>query len=227
MTAPVPLHAMRLVFLGPPGAGKGTQAQILASRFGVRQISTGDILRRNVADGTQLGRRAKAFMDAGDLVPDDVIVAMMERELGAGASFILDGFPRTVAQAEALDAMLARLALPLGAALLFDSDRPTLIERLAGRWTNPRSGRTYHAIFNPPRLAGIDDEDGGPLVQRPDDSRDVVSDRLATYDAKTRPLVDYYARMGLLKRIDGLQPIDAVTAEVLRALGAEADGLLA
>lgn len=227
MTAPVALHAMRLVFLGPPGAGKGTQAQILASRFGVRQISTGDILRRNVADGTQLGRRAKAFMDAGDLVPDDVIVAMMERELGVGASFILDGFPRTVAQAEALDAMLARLALPLGAALLFDSDRPTLIERLAGRWTNPRSGRTYHTIFNPPRLAGIDDEDGGPLVQRPDDSRDVVSDRLATYDAKTRPLVDYYSRMGLLKRIDGLQPIDAVTAEVLRALGAEADGLLA
>ncbi len=227
MTAPVALHAMRLVFLGPPGAGKGTQAQILASRFGVRQISTGDILRRNEAAGTQLGRRAKAFMDAGDLVPDDVIVAMMERELGVGASFILDGFPRTVAQAETLDAMLARLALPLGAALLFDSDRPTLIERLAGRWTNPRSGRTYHTIFNPPRLAGIDDEDGGPLVQRPDDSRDVVSDRLVTYDAKTRPLVDYYARMGLLKRIDGLQPIDAVTAEVLRALGAEADGLLA
>jgi len=227
MTAPVALHAMRLVFLGPPGAGKGTQAQILASRFGARQISTGDILRRNVFDGTELGKRAKASMDAGDLVPDDVIVAMMERELGVGASFILDGFPRTVGQAEALDAMLTRLALSLSAALLFDSDRPTLIERLAGRWTNPRSGRTYHAIFNPPRLAGIDDEDGGPLVQRPDDSRDVVSDRLATYDAKTRPLVDYYARMGLLKRIDGLQPIDAVTAEVLRALGAEADGLLA
>jgi len=227
MTAPVALHAMRLVFLGPPGAGKGTQAQILASRFGARQISTGDILRRNVFDGTELGKRAKASMDAGDLVPDDVIVAMMERELGVGASFILDGFPRTVGQAEALDAMLTRLALSLSASLLFDSDRPTLIERLAGRWTNPRSGRTYHAIFNPPRLAGIDDEDGGPLVQRPDDSRDVVSDRLATYDAKTRPLVDYYARMGLLKRIDGLQPIDAVTAEVLRALGAEADGLLA
>ncbi len=226
MTAPVPLHAMRLVFLGPPGAGKGTQAQILARRFGARQISTGDILRRNVVDGTELGKRAKTFMDAGDLVPDDVIIAMMERELGVGASFILDGFPRTVAQAEALDAMLGRLALPLGAALLFDSDRETLIERLAGRWTNPRTGRTYHTIFNPPQMAGVDDDDGTALVQRPDDSREVVSDRLATYDAKTKPLVDYYARKGLLKRIDGLQSIEAVTAEILRALGTEVDGLL-
>ncbi|MBC5802568.1 MAG: adenylate kinase [Candidatus Eremiobacteraeota bacterium] len=210
---------MRLVFLGPPGAGKGTQAQILVGRFGARQISTGDILRRNVADGTELGKRAKAFMDAGALVPDDVIVAMMEPELGAGAAFILDGFPRTVAQAEALDAMLTRLALPLGAALQFDADREVLIERLAGRWTNPRTGRTYHTLFNPPRVAGIDDEDGGPLVQRPDDARDVVAQRLATYDAKTKPLIDYYARRGLLQRIDGVQPIEAVTADVLRALG--------
>jgi len=224
MTGPVPLHAMRLVFLGPPGAGKGTQAQILAARFGARQIATGDILRRNVADGTELGKKAKAFMDAGSLVPDDVIVAMMERELGVGAPFILDGFPRTVAQAEALDGMLARLALPLGAALQFDADRDVLIERLAGRWTNPRTGRTYHTLFNPPRVPGIDDEDGGPLVQRPDDSRDVVSERLATYDAKTKPLVDYYAHAGLLQRIAGLQPIEAVTADVLRALGADGSG---
>ncbi len=206
---------MRLVFLGPPGAGKGTQAKLLEERFAVRQISTGDILRANVAAGTALGVRAKAFMDAGDLVPDDVIIGMMESELGGADSFILDGFPRTVAQASALDAMLKKLGLPLTAVILFDAQRDALIERLTGRWTNPRTGRTYHAVFNPPKVAGIDDEDGGPLEQRRDDSRDVVVERLTTYDEKTAPLVDYYAGTGLLARIDGLKPIGDVTAEVL------------
>jgi len=209
---------MRLVFLGPPGAGKGTQAKVLENRFGVQQISTGDILRRNVDEGTPLGLKAKSFMDAGDLVPDDVIIAMMEGELHGRESFTLDGFPRTVAQAEALDALLARLDLPLTAVLLFDAKREALVERLAGRWTNPRSGRTYHTLFNPPKVAGIDDEDGGPLVQRPDDRREVVSDRLATYDAKTAPLVEYYTRKGLLVPIDGLKAIDDVTSDVLAAL---------
>jgi adenylate kinase len=211
-------RTMRLVFLGPPGAGKGTQAKVLEQRFGARQISTGDILRANVADGTALGKRAKSFMDAGDLVPDDVIIGMMEGELGSAPSFVLDGFPRTVAQAGALDATLARLELPLSAVLLFDADRETLIARLTGRWTNPRSGRTYHALFNPPKVAGIDDEDGGPLEQRRDDTHDVVVERLATYDQKTAPLIDYYAKTGLLVRIDGLKPIDAVTNDVLVAL---------
>jgi adenylate kinase len=154
-------------------------------------------------------------MDAGDLVPDDVIIGMMESELGGADSFILDGFPRTVAQASALDAMLKKLGLPLTAVILFDAQRDALIERLTGRWTNPRTGRTYHAVFNPPKVAGIDDEDGGPLVQRRDDSRDVVVERLTTYDEKTAPLVDYYAGTGLLARIDGLKPIGDVTAEVL------------
>jgi adenylate kinase len=210
---------MRLVFLGPPGAGKGTQAKVLEERFGARQISTGDILRANVKNGTPLGSRAKSFMDAGDLVPDDVIIGMMESELGSSASFVLDGFPRTVAQARALDATLAKLGLPLSAVLLFDANRETLIERLTGRWTNPRSGRTYHSVFNPPKVAGIDDEDGGPLEQRRDDTREVVVERLATYDEKTAPLVDYYAGTGLLVRIDGLKPIEAVTADMLGALG--------
>jgi adenylate kinase len=151
-------------------------------------------------------------------VPDDLIIGMMESELGGADSFILDGFPRTVAQASALDAMLKKLGLPLTAVILFDAERNALIERLTGRWTNPRSGRTYHAVFNPPKVAGIDDEDGGPLEQRRDDSRDVVVERLTTYDEKTAPLVDYYAGTGLLARIDGLKPIGDVTAEVIDAI---------
>ncbi len=214
--------ALRLVFLGAPGAGKGTQAKILEDRYSVRQISTGDILRNNVAAGTPLGARAKSYMDAGGLVPDDVIVGMMEGELGSLDSFVLDGFPRTVGQAVALDEMLARLGSPLTAVVLFDADRPALIERLTGRWTNPRSGRTYHSVLNPPRVAGVDDEDGGPLVQRKDDTLEVVLERLATYDAKTAPLVDYYAKTGLLVRIDGLRSIEEVTAGLLRALDGSA-----
>ncbi|MGP6159167.1 MAG: adenylate kinase [Vulcanimicrobiaceae bacterium] len=213
---------MRVVFLGPPGAGKGTQAKILEERFAARQISTGDLLRKNVAEGTELGRKAKSFMESGGLVPDDLIIAMMEGELATTDAFILDGFPRTVPQAEALDAMLRRLGKPLVAVLLFEADSDVLLRRLTGRWTNPRSGRTYHMEFNPPLEAGIDDEDGGALVQRPDDTAEVVSKRLTTYEAQTAPLIGYYEKAGLLVRIDGLAPIDQVTHEVLSALaGAE------
>ncbi len=209
---------MRVVFLGPPGAGKGTQAKVLEERFGARQISTGDLLRKNVAEGTELGRKAKAYMESGGLVPDELIVAMMEGELASTDAFILDGFPRTVPQAEALDAMLRRLGKPLAAVLLFEADNDVLLRRLTGRWTNPRSGRSYHMEFNPPRVPGIDDEDGGPLVQRPDDTAEVVSKRLATYGAQTAPLIGYYDKAGLLVRIDGLAPIDRVTKDVLSAL---------
>ena len=211
-------RGLRLVLLGPPGAGKGTQAKVLEERFAVRQISTGDILRRNVAAGTPLGIEAEPYMTAGDLVPDDVIVGAIEGELASSSSFILDGFPRTVAQAEALDAMLRRLDVPLTAVLSFDADRPTLVERLTGRWSNPRSGRTYHTVFNPPIVAGVDDEDGGPLVQRPDDAPDVIEERLATYDLKTAPLIAYYTASGSLARIDGLKAIGDVTADVLAAI---------
>ena len=210
---------IRLVFLGPPGAGKGTQAKFLEDRFGVRQISTGDILRRNVAQQTELGQQAKSFMNSGKLVPDDLIIAMMAGELAATDSFILDGFPRTVAQAEALDGLLARLALPLTAVLLFEADRDTLFARLTGRWTNPRSGRTYHTIFNPPAVAGVDDEDGGPLLQRPDDTAEVVTKRLATYELETAPLIAYYDPRGNVIRIDSLRPIDDVAQAVASALG--------
>jgi adenylate kinase len=212
---------VRLVFLGPPGAGKGTQAKALEDRFGLRQISTGDILRRHVAAKTELGLQAKSFMESGKLVTDDLIIAMMEHELKGSESFILDGFPRTVAQAGALDALLARLELPLTAVLLFEADRDTLFARLTGRWTNPRSGRSYHMLFNPPVAAGVDDEDGGPLIQRPDDTADVVSKRLSTYELETAPLVAYYEPRGILVRIDSLKPIDVVAADVQHALGVQ------
>ena len=211
---------IRLVFLGPPGAGKGTQAKVLEERYGAVHISTGDILRKNVAAGTKLGALAKPHMEAGGLVPDDLIVGMMEDALASHDAFILDGFPRTVAQAVALDEALARLHKPLTAVLLFEADRKTLVERLTGRWSNPRSGRVYHVVFNPPNVPGIDDEDLGPLVQRKDDTLEVVENRLATYDRETSPLIDYYAERGSLVRIDGLQAIDAVSEAVVRAIEA-------
>ncbi len=211
---------MRLVLLGPPGAGKGTQAKALEERFAVRQISTGDILRANVAQGTLLGLQAKGFMDSGKLVSDDLIIAMMELELAGEESFLLDGFPRTVAQAVALDALLQRLNLPLTGVLLFEADRDTLFKRLTGRWTNVRTGRTYHTEFQPPKVAGIDDEDGGPLMQRPDDTPEVVAKRLDTYARETAPLIEYYGPRETFVRIDALAPIDVVTASVDRALAA-------
>ncbi|HEY0798821.1 MAG TPA: nucleoside monophosphate kinase, partial [Candidatus Baltobacteraceae bacterium] len=172
------MSALRIVMLGPPGSGKGTQSQILERRFGVRQISTGDILRRHRADKTPLGLEAQPYMDRGDLVPDAIIIGMMESDLPRDRGFVLDGFPRTVPQAQALDEMLARLNIPLTRVLLFDCEREELIKRLTGRWTNPRSGRVYHAVYSPPKVAGIDDEDHGPLVQRADDTLETVTKRL-------------------------------------------------
>ncbi len=210
---------IRVVFLGPPGAGKGTQAQILEQKYGARQISTGDILRRHRQAGTALGKEAQAYMDRGDLVPDDVIIKMFEDELGNVAQgFILDGFPRTVPQAQALDALLERLHLSL-AVLLLAADRSELIKRLTGRWTNPRTGRVYHEIYDPPRKPGIDDEDGQPLVQRPDDRPETVTKRLDVYEAQTAPLVEYYGKKGLLVPIDAMQPAEDVTKQIVAALG--------
>lgn len=210
---------IRVIFLGPPGAGKGTQARILEQKYGVRQIATGDILRRHRQEGTPLGKEAEAYMDRGALVPDELIIKMFEEELGETDGFILDGFPRTVPQAEALDALLAKLQLPLTAVLLFDTDRNELIARLTGRWTNPRSGRVYHAKYDPPKTPGIDDEDGGPLIQRPDDRPETVGKRLDVYDQQTAPLIDYYDRAGLLVRLDAMQPVPAVTDAIVRRLG--------
>jgi adenylate kinase len=212
---------MDLIFLGPPGAGKGTQAKILQKRAGVRQLSTGDILRRHRLNGTTLGREAQDYMDRGDLVPDGLIVAMVEHELSPPGCILFDGFPRTLAQAQALDALLQRNKREVRA-ILFQMPKELLVERLSGRWTNPKSGRVYHDKFNPPKVDHIDDEDGTPLIQRPDDRPETVRARLDVYERQTAPLAAYYDEPGAsrLVKIDANRPIADVTAEIEKALAA-------
>jgi adenylate kinase len=214
--------SVRLVFLGPPGAGKGTQARILQQYFGIPQISTGDILRENRALGTSLGTEAEGYMKRGELVPDAIIVAMIGDVLKDNSSgFVLDGFPRTVAQAVAFDDLLARKGWTLDGVVLFDGDRKSLTERLSARWVNPRNGRSYNAITSPPKVAGVDDEDGGTLIQREDDRPETIVTRLEEYDAKTRPLIDYYRGGGRLVEIDALRDVDEVAAELAGAIRVE------
>ncbi len=212
---------MRVVFLGPPGAGKGTQARILHEQFGLEQIATGDILRRNCVQQTELGLQAQGYMQRGELVPDELVIAMIGRELARlPTGFVMDGFPRTVAQAQALDDLLTEHGWSLDAAVLFSLDRRTLISRLASRWTNPRNGRTYNTLTNPPRIAGIDDEDGGELVQRDDDRPDTVEKRLDVFDAQTRPLIEYYRKTGRLVEVDALASVEAVAGHIGAAISA-------
>ncbi|MDQ6929804.1 MAG: adenylate kinase [Candidatus Eremiobacteraeota bacterium] len=209
---------MRLIFLGPPGAGKGTQARILEQRFGARQIATGDILRAHRVNKTQLGEAAQGFMDRGELVPDELIIKMIEGELKGAQGFIMDGFPRTLPQAESFDRLLTENNWDLDGVVLFTADRETLVHRLSGRWTNPRNGRTYNTSSNPPLAAGVDDEDGGPLVQRDDDKPETVTNRLGVFEAQTKPLVEYYRSKGKLIEANGLLPVDQVTLEITNAL---------
>ena len=203
---------LNLILFGPPGAGKGTQAQRLTTDFQLPFISTGDMLRANVADETELGCKAKQYMDAGDLVPDDLILAMAQDRLeqpDARDGFILDGFPRTLEQAQALDAMLSKLDRRVTAALLVDVPDEEVVRRLSGRRVCVKSGHNYHVEFDPPKREDVCDQDGSRLIQRDDDKPEVIEHRLAVYHEKTAPLVDYYDERGLMRRVDGTrEPAD-------------------
>lgn len=215
---------MRLILLGPPGAGKGTQAQRLTERLGIPQVSTGDILRAAVAAGTPLGREAKAYMDRGALVPDGVVIGIIRERLKAPdytRGYILDGFPRTVAQAEALGETLKAMGTPLTAVLSLTVDPEELVRRLAGRRSCGSCGAAYHLDTAPPRRPGRCDRCGGELFQREDDREETIRKRLAVYRDQTAPLVEYYRGRGLLKEVDGRGEIADVFARISRVLGAE------
>lgn len=213
---------MRLIFLGPPGAGKGTQARLLTNQFGARHISTGDILREYAVAGNDLGIAAEGFMRRGELVPDELILKMIEAELERSPNgFIMDGFPRTPAQARAFDALLARKGAALDAVVLFDVDRDTLVTRLTSRWTNPITGKSYNAVTNPPPGPGMRDADGTELIQRDDDKAETVSRRLDVYQQQTEPLVEYYRRSGKLCTVNGLAPVEDVTRQILAKVARE------
>ena len=209
---------MRLILLGPPGAGKGTQAEVLVEKLGVPQISTGDILRSAVKNGTPVGLKAKAFMDAGDLVPDDVIIGVVKERLTADDcknGYIFDGMPRTIAQAEAIDAQ----GVVIDNVLSIEVPDEVIIDRLGGRRTCPECGIIYHIITKKPEKDGICDGCGTALIIRKDDEADTIKNRLLTYHKETEPLIDYYRKQGKLKEVGGDYGIAEQTAEVLKVLG--------
>jgi adenylate kinase len=212
---------VRLVLVGPPGAGKGTQAQYIAEHLGVPQISTGDIFRANVSQGTPLGLEAKRYMDKGDLVPDDVTVNMVRDRLAeedAREGFLLDGFPRTVPQAQMLDDILAEVGVKLDIVLELVVDDDEVIRRLSGRRTCRTCNHIWHVDFDPPSVAGVCDIDGGELYQRDDDQAETIANRLQVYGDSTAPLVGYYAGRGLLVGIDATGPVDDITDRAIDAL---------
>lgn len=211
-----------IVLLGPPGVGKGTQADILSERTRLPHISSGDLFRENMKNRTELGLRAQAFVDKGELVPDDVTIAMVEERISRpdcmdGA--ILDGFPRTPAQAAALKDLLAARAADITIVPFLNAAPDVLVERISGRLTCRAEGHVYHETFKPPRVAGKCDEDGSELYQRDDDSADTVRRRIRVYMEQTSPLIDYYRGEGKLVEIDGTKPIEEVTALLLSAVG--------
>ena len=217
---------MRLVLVGPPGAGKGTQAEFIAENFGIPKISTGDIFRSNVSGGTDLGRLAKKYMDAGDLVPDEVTNAMVRDRLAqpdAKAGFLLDGFPRNVAQAGELDRMLDDLGAPLSVVLDLDVDYDEVVKRLSGRRTCKSCGHVWHLEFDAPKVDGVCDKDGGQLFQRDDDKPATIRHRLDVYREQTEPLIGFYRDAGKLVAIDALGPVEDVTERAIEALDPYAD----
>ena len=216
---------MRLILLGAPGAGKGTQATFLCKKYGIPQVSTGDMLRAAVKAGTPLGLTAKKVMDSGALVSDDIIIGLVKERIAqpdCANGFLFDGFPRTIAQAEAMKAAGVKLDMVLE----IDVPDAAIVERMSGRRAHLASGRTYHVVFNPPKVAGIDNVTGEPLVQREDDSEATVKKRLDVYHAQTKPLVEYYAKWSAsgdaaaprCRKINGSGSVDEITARALEAL---------
>lgn len=202
---------MKLVLLGPPGAGKGTQSVVLAKRYNIPHISTGDILRESVKAGEPLGLKAKSYMDKGELVPDDVVTGIVAERLKKNDTvkgYILDGFPRTVKQAEDLEAALKKASSSIDMVVYFATSAPVAIERLTGRRVCKSCGYNYHVINIPPKKEGICDKCGAPLFQRPDDTEDTVRNRLKVYEDQTKPLIDFYMKKGLLKRVSGDMGVD-------------------
>lgn len=214
---------MNLILLGPPGVGKGTQAKLLIDRFGIPQISTGDILRAAVKELTPMGVKAKGFMDSGALVPDAVVIGIVEERLAqddCAPGFILDGFPRTVAQADALNQVLAGLGRGIDHVISLSVDKAELLKRLTGRRACPKCGAVYHIEFAPSRAAGRCDSCSEELFQREDDKEATILHRLAVYEEQTAPLIAYYAASGLLSSVDGLGTVEGVHSEIISRLEA-------
>ena len=212
---------MRMIMLGAPGAGKGTQAERLAKHFGIPTISTGEIFRSNIKQGTELGVKVKAIIERGELVPDSLTCALVEDRISqpdCEKGYILDGFPRTIPQAVALDEMLVKKGYKLDFAVNVDVPDEVIVERMAGRRICPACGDSYHLKYHPPIKEGICDRCGAALAQRPDDAPETVLNRLSVYHRETQPLIDYYEKSGRVVTVDGTQPIDAVTANLVIAL---------
>lgn len=219
-SAPKSTEEIRMILIGPPGAGKGTQAPKIKEKFSCCHLATGDMLRSQVAKKTPLGREAKKIMDQGGLVSDDIVIGMIKEELNSNpeckGGFILDGFPRTVPQAEGLDAMLTERKQTLQHAIELKIDDSLLVARITGRLVHPASGRSYHKLFNPPKKEMTDDVTGEPLVQRSDDNAEALKKRLATYHAQTTPVVDYYRKTGIWQSIDASQKPGQVWSALLQ-----------
>jgi adenylate kinase len=210
-----------IVLIGPPGAGKGTQAAMLRDALELPHVASGDLFRENLKNSTDLGLQAKAYMDRGELVPDDVTISMVMDRLSredCAQGAILDGFPRTIAQAEALDAALADQGHRISVVPSIVVPDDVLVDRLSGRWLCRTCGESYHVLFNPPAKPGVCDKDGGELYQRDDDKPETVRNRLEVYHRQTSPLIDYYAKKSVLVPVDGNQPIDKVQADLLAAV---------
>ena len=212
---------MGIILLGPPGAGKGTQAKRLTGEFSIPQISTGDMLREAVKNGTDLGKKAKGFMDAGGLVPDEVVIGIVKERLAAkdcGNGFILDGFPRTIPQAQALDRVTKELGKEIRFVLSLEVDQNELMERLCGRRTCTGCGAMFHVRFNPPKTAGKCDKCGTSLIQRDDDREETITARLSNYNKATAPLLDYYRTTGKIRTVMASGEIDAIYASIVKIL---------